>query len=108
MQVVLTTEAEKLDIRCKSLLFRQVTEARIAGIGRTFVGFVITDVTPIVEPDSMSAREEELVEVLVEVPNSNDLNACRELAAKRLHGKLTYLGERLQQHKTRRAPANLA
>ena len=44
-----------------------------------------------VNAESMTAREEELVELLVEVPNSDDLNACRDLAAKRLHAQLLKL-----------------
>ena len=97
MPVMVTAEAQQLDIRFKSLQFRQVPDARVAGIGRMFVGFVVTDVTPRVNAESMTAREEELVELLVEVPNSDDLNACRELAAKRLHAQLLKLAAGLHQ-----------
>ena len=95
MPVMVTAEAQQLGIRFKSLQFRQVPDARIAGIGRTFVGFVVTDVTPRVNAESMTVREEELVELLVEVPNSDDLNACRDLTAKRLHAQLLKLAARL-------------
>ncbi len=97
MRVMLTADAQQLDIRFKSLQFRQVPEARIAGVGRTFVGFVVTDVTPQTEAGSRTAREEELMELLVEVPNSDDLNACRELAATRLHAQLLKLAARLRR-----------
>ena len=97
MRVMLTAEAQQLGIRFKSLQFRQVPDARVVGIGRTFVGFVFTDVTPQVDAGSRTAREDELMELLVEVPNSDDLNACRELAAKRLHAQLLKLAAGLHQ-----------
>ncbi len=57
----------------------------------------LRDVDLQVDAGSKTAREEELVELLVEVPNSDDLNACRELAATRLHAQLLKLAARLRR-----------